>query len=175
MKNDNCKQIEELLVEFADDTLSEQDSLLIQEHLNSCQDCAQTVKALKESLIAAQMIWQDNLAEPVTKRRPVRRYIQIAAGILFVVGLFFAGHTTPKDTTTLSDIAQAGSLPTLHEIELKIEWEGIAAMLFAKAELIKQNPDRVANSTEYVQNEYRHIVEMYPDTMTAKNVAKLID
>lgn len=175
MKNDNCDKIEELLVDFADGLLSEQDTMLVEKHLNGCPDCRDTEIALKESLEMAQVIWHDNLAVPVKNhRRLVSRYIQIAAGILFLMGLFFAGHSNRKDTTGNIEIAHASSLPTLREIELQIEWEGIAARLLAKADLIKQNPDRVPNSTEHVQNEYRHIIAMYPETETAKKAAKLI-
>jgi hypothetical protein len=175
MKNDNCKQIEELLVDFTDGMLSEQDTLLVKQHLKDCTTCTDTVRALEESLSMAQVVWNDNLTEPATKhRRPVSRYIQIAAGLLFVAGLFFASDNKPKDTTAPPEIARAAALPTMREIELQIEWEGIAARLLAKAELIKQNPDRVINPQEHLQNEYRHIVRMYPETTTAKKAAKLI-
>jgi hypothetical protein len=175
MKNDNCKQIEELLVDFADGELNDTDAATVKQHLEVCADCTDTVKALEESLSMAQVIFNDNLTEHTTKhRRPVSRYIQIAAGLLFVIGLFMASHNKPKDTTVPTGTTQASSLPTMREIELQIEWEGIAARVLARAELIKQNPDRVINPDEHLQNEYRHIVRMYPKTETAKKAAKLI-
>jgi uncharacterized protein YhaN len=80
MKNDDCKQIEELLVDFTDGVLDESDEKLVKRHLDGCQDCRQTVKALEESLSMAQVIWDDNLDKPATKRhRHTLRYIQIAA------------------------------------------------------------------------------------------------
>ena len=65
MKNDNCDKIEELLVDFADGLLSEQDTMLVREHLDDCSACRDTAIALKESLEMAQVIWNDNLAVPV--------------------------------------------------------------------------------------------------------------
>jgi hypothetical protein len=176
MKNDNCKQIEELLVDFADGELNGLDLALVREHLDSCQSCAGTAKALKESLSMAELIWDDNLSEPATKRLPFNRYIQIAAGILFVIGMFFAYNPNPKNTTPPpTEIAQATQLPSFAEIEYQIAMEGIAARLMAKAEMIKQNPDRIPNADKHIQNEYRHIVAMYPETLTAKKAAKLIN
>ncbi len=175
MKNDNCKQIEELLVDFADGELNEFDRVLVEEHLDGCPSCAETAKALKNSLSMAQVIWQDNLDGPIVKRRPVRRYIQIAAGLLIVAGLFFVSYNKPEEATTSEiEIAQADTLPTLAEIELQIEMEGIAAMVLARAEMIKKNPGKIANPAEYLQSEYRHIVKMYPETLTAIKAAKLI-
>lgn len=176
MKNGDCKQIEELLVDFADGVLDEFDEKLVKRHLDGCQDCRQTVEALEESLSMAQVIWDDNLDKSATKRhRHTLRYIQIAAGVLFAIGLFLAGfHANDNDKTGDVEIAQAASLPTFADIKLQIEMEGIAARLLAKADLIKRNPDRVPNADEHVQNEYRHIVKMYPETATAKQAAKLI-
>ena len=176
MKNDNCDKIEELLVDFADCVLSKQDTTLVRKHLDGCQDCRDTVKALEESLTMAQLIWNDNLAEPAVRHRrtAARKYIQIAAGLLFVIGIFFAYHAKDKTTTAPPEIAVASTLPTLDEILLQIETEGIAARVLARAELIQQNPDRIPNSAKHVQNEYRHIVRMYPETATAKKAAKLI-
>ncbi len=176
MKNDNCKQIEELLVDFADGVLDEQGDMLVRRHLQGCQGCRQTVKALEESLSMAQVIWDDNLTAAATKRhRHTIRYIQIAAGLLFAIGLFLAGYNAnDKADTGDVEIAQAASLPTFEDIKLQIDMEGIAARLLAKANLIKRNPDRVPNADEHVQNEYRHIIQMYPETATAKKAAKLI-
>jgi hypothetical protein len=175
MKNDNCKQIEELLVDFTDGVLNETDAAIVKQHLEDCTDCTDTVKALEESLAMAQVIFNDNLTEPAKKHpRPISRYVQIAAGILFVAGLFFANYNKQQNVTPPTNTARASALPTMREIELQIEWEGIAARVLARAELIKQNPDRVTNSAEYLQNEYRHIVRMYPETATAKKAAKLI-
>ena len=175
MKNDNCKQIEEVLVDFTDGVLNETNAATVKQHLEDCTDCTDTAAALKESLSMVQVIFNDNLTEHTVKRRShFGRYIQIAAGILFVAGLFFANYNKQEDVAPPTNTARASALPTMKQIELQIEWEGIAARVLARAELIKQNPDRVSNSAEFLQNEYRHIVKMYPETATAKKAAKLI-
>jgi hypothetical protein len=100
--------------------------------------------------------------------------VALSAAAMIFLAVMLLQTSKEKDGTGDVEIAQAGSLPTFADIMLQIDMEGIAARLLAKADMIKQNPDRVPNPVEHVQNEYRHIIQMYPETTTAKNVAKLI-
>jgi hypothetical protein len=100
--------------------------------------------------------------------------VALSAAAMIFLAVMLLQTSKEKDGTGDVEIAQAGSLPTFADIKLRIEMEGIAARLLAKADLIKRNPDRVPNADEHVQNEYRHIIQMYPETTTAKKAAKLI-
>lgn len=182
MKNQNCQQIEQLLVDFTDGAIDRAQSDIVRAHLDTCPHCRHTADALTESLDLAKTIWQDNLTQTDTKKHPsyIRYIAAAAAAFVLIFGLFtmWKPQTTPLPPT--QPIAQDNNampdyLPTLAEIQIKIETEAIAARLLAKTEIIKQNPDRVPDLQNYIQDEYRYIVENYPETMTAKNITKLIN
>ena len=90
----SCKEIEQMLVDYADGRLSPGESSEVAAHLAKCEDCRRTLNALKRSLELAGIIWEDGLAETEAIRIPIPRktttlrwpgYAAIAASILLVV------------------------------------------------------------------------------------------
>jgi len=158
----SCKDIEQMLVDYADGQLSPTNSSKVAEHLAKCEHCRKMYNALERSLELTSAIWADGLAEtehiriPATKTRKIHwpRYAAIAASILLVAtaSVVWRTHPRPRESEL-----------TFAEIERKITESGSAARLLAAAELLSGNPD----TETIVKEQYRHIVETYPETAAA--------
>jgi len=164
----SCKDIEDMLVGYADGRLSPSESREIAEHLAKCERCRRTLQALQRSLELACVIWEDGLAETEAIRIPISRkagksrwprYAAIAASILLVVTCSIVWRVL---------VRPASREPTLAEIERKINESASAARLLAATELLAEYPD----AQPIVNQQYRYIVETYPET-TAAAEAKL--
>jgi predicted anti-sigma-YlaC factor YlaD len=157
-----CEHFEQMLVDYADGKLSPNDSNKVTEHLAQCEECRNVLDALQKSLELAGIIWTDGLAEtesistPAAKTRKISwpRYAAIAASILLVATVSIVWHTLPK--------SKVNEL-TFAEIERKINESGSAARLLTAAELLSENP----GAETIVKQQYRHIVETYPETAAA--------
>jgi ERCC4-type nuclease len=86
------------------------------------------------------------------KRLSWRRYAAIAASILIAAGISVIWRTSPQEPAL-----------TFAEIEQRIEQSGRAARLLAAAELLAECPD----AQSIVKQQYRYIVETYPQTAAA--------
>ena len=163
----SCKDIEQMLVDYADGQLSPSDSSMAAEHLAKCAKCRKLHNALQKSLDLAGVIWADSLPEteniriPAAKTRKIRwpRYVAIAASIVIVTTTSVVWHTLTRPRVNELTFA---------EIERKITESGSAARLLAAAELLSENP----KAETIVKQQYQHIVETYPET-TAATKAKL--
>jgi predicted anti-sigma-YlaC factor YlaD len=163
MKN-SCEEIREILVDYADGQLSPGDSNKIVEHLAKCKNCQRMLGALQKSLELAEVIWADALVEtkdirvsisPKARKIHWPRYIAVAASILFVL------------TTSLlwrERVKPAGKEISFTEIERRITESASAARLLAAAELLAQYSDNDA----IVKEQYRYIVDTYPQTSEAE-------
>jgi hypothetical protein len=68
MKNENCRKIRTMLVDYSDGALPAGDARQITEHLASCPDCREELRLLEHSLSLAREIWNESaLAEPLSK------------------------------------------------------------------------------------------------------------
>jgi predicted anti-sigma-YlaC factor YlaD len=158
----SCKDIEQMLVDYADGQLSPSYSNKIAEHLAQCEKCRNVLDALQKSLELAGVIWADSLSEteniriPAAKSRNIRwsRYAVIAASILLVATASVMWHTFTRP--------KASEL-TFAEIERKITESGSAARLLAAAELLSDN----AEAETIVKQQYQYIVDTYPETAAA--------
>ena len=159
----SCEDIREMLVDYTDGQLSPSESNKVAEHLAECEGCRRTLQALRKSLELAGVIWEDGLAETKEIRAPIHgkvrklrwpRYAAVAAGILLVVTTSIVWRTLMRPAKKELSFA---------EIERKITESGSAARLLAAAELLTEYPDAEA----IVKQQYRYIVETYPDTAAA--------
>ncbi len=158
----SCEDIEQMLVDYADEQLLPSDSSMVAEHLATCEHCRNKLYGLQKSLELARVIWADahteteNIRIPAAKIRKIRwsRYAAIAASILVVATTSIVWRTLVKPK---------GSELTFAEIERKITKSGSAARLLAAAELLSENP----KAETIVKQQYRHIVETYPETAAA--------
>ena len=163
----SCKNIEDLLVDYVDGQLPLSESNKVAKHLAKCQKCQKLLDTMKKSLDLTGVIWADSLSEteniciPAAKTRKTHwpRYATIAASILVVAATSVVWHTLTRPE--VNEI-------TFAEIERKITESGNAARLLAAAELLSDNP----KAQTFVKQQYKHIIEAYPET-TAATKAKL--
>jgi len=159
----SCKEIEQMLVDYADGQLSPGESSEVAAHLAKCEDCRRIHEALKRSLELAGIIWEDGLAETETIRIPIPEkvrkvhwagYAAIAASILLVVTISGVWRALVRPTE---------QEPTFAEIERRITESGSAARLLAAADLLAKYPD----AETIVKKQYSYIMETYPETAAA--------
>jgi anti-sigma factor RsiW len=152
-----CEKIMELLVDYADGELPAGQASETAEHLQTCEHCRNTLKALQKSIRLAEAVWKNGLTEiqaikiqPQLKARKVHwaRCAAIAAGILIVITSSIIWHPFTKPAEKEMTFAQ---------IERSISAEGNA-----------KYPD----AEPILRQQYRYIVETYPQTRAAAN-AKL--
>ena len=159
----SCKDIAEMLVDYADGQLSASESSEVAEHLAKCERCRSILEALHTSLDLAGVIWEDGLAETEAIRIPIPRktrkirwprYAAIAASILLVLTSALVWRVL---------VRPAKKELTFAEIERKIIESGSAARLLAAADLLAKYPD----AETIAKRQYRYIVERYPETAAA--------
>lgn len=159
----SCKEIEQMLVDYADARLSPDESGKVSAHLVKCEDCRRSLEALQRSLELAGVIWEDQLAEIEAVRIQIpekvrkfrwRGYAAIAAGILLVVTISVVWRALVGSTE---------KEPTFAEIEQKINESYSAARLLAAADLLAEYPD----AENIAKRQYRYILETYPQTPAA--------
>lgn len=158
----SCKDIEQMLVDYADGQLSLSDSSKVAEHLAICGNCRRLHGGLQKSLELAGVIWADSLTEieniriPAAKTRKISwpRYAAIAASILLVAttSVVWRTHPRPRESEL-----------TFAEIERKISESGSAARLLAAAEMLSEDP----KAQTIVKQQYQYIIETYPETSSA--------
>ena len=159
----SCKEIEQMLVDYADGQLSPGESNGVAAHLAKCEDCRRTLEALKRSLELAGVIWEDGLAEteairiPIPKKvRKVRwaKYAAVAASILLVVTISGVWRALVRPTE---------QEPTFAEIERRISDSASATRLLAAADLLAKHTDTKA----IAKRQYHYVVKTYPKTPAA--------
>ena len=159
----SCKDITEMLVDYADGRLSPGKSSEVAEHLAKCERCRRILNALQRSLELTGVIWEDGLAETEAIRIPIQkktrqlqwhRYAAIAASILVVVTTAIVWRALMKPTKRE---------PTFAEIEREIIESGSAARLLAAADLLAKYPD----AKTIAKQQYHYIIETYPETPAA--------
>ncbi|MHC4113429.1 MAG: anti-sigma factor family protein [Planctomycetota bacterium] len=159
----SCKEIEQMLVDYADGQLSPSESSEVAAHLAKCEDCRRTLEALKRSLELAGVIWEDGLAETEAIRIPVPekvrkvrwlRYAGVAASILLVVGISGVWRALVRPTE---------QEPTFAEIERRISDSASATRLLAAADMLAKYSD----SEAIAKRQYHYVVKKYPETPAA--------
>ena len=158
----SCRDVEQMLVDYAEEDLSPGESTKVSGHLAKCRRCSEMLKALQRSLELADVIWQDGLAEAeairvnisAKRRWAWQQYAAIAAGVLVVlsVGLLWRGPAKPSRAKR-----------SFAEIERTINEAGTAARLLAATERFAGQPW----AEGLAKSQYRYIVDKYPDTQAA--------
>ena len=94
MKNLSCQEIEEILVDYSDGLLSQEENMRVSQHLENCENCRNLLGALGRSLELSSLIWEDNLRDiekveieisPKVKKINFLKYVSIAASIMIIV------------------------------------------------------------------------------------------
>jgi predicted anti-sigma-YlaC factor YlaD len=170
---ENCEQLEDLLVDYADDQLDPDECSTVAGHLRSCSNCRAKVGALNKSLELTRIIFQDNLSQiddtgpAVAKSGKIKwkRLAWAAAAVLLAAGgllTFHAQQTRPVEQTITAS--------SIEEIDREINRALIAAKLLATAELMAESAD----NQNMVQKQYYHIAKTYPNTAAAQKAKLLI-
>ena len=158
-----CEEIREILVDYTDGQLSQSDSKKVGEHLRKCKNCRRMLEALQRSLELAGVIWEDGLAEINEIRIPIQgkagkihwfRYAAVAASILLVLTASIVWRSLVRPPEKEISFA---------DIERRITESANAARLLAAAELLAEYP----NAQSIVKEQYRYIVDTYPETVAA--------
>ncbi|MHC4558386.1 MAG: anti-sigma factor family protein [Planctomycetota bacterium] len=159
----SCKEITDMLIDYADGQLSPGESSEVAEHLAKCEHCRSLLDGLRKSLELAGVIWTDVLAQTKAIRIPISRkpgklrwlrYAAIAASILLVL------------TTTViwrALIRPAKKEISFVEIERNITDSGNAAQLLAAADLLAKYTD----TKDIAKRQYHYVVKRYPGTPAA--------
>jgi len=164
----SCEEIREMLVDYADGRLSPSGANRVAAHLAKCEHCQRILEALQRSLELAEVVWEDGLAEAKEIRAPIHgkvrkirwpRYAAVAASILLVLTTSIVWRGLVKPTRKEVSFA---------DIERRITESANAARLLAAAELLAEYSDNEA----IVKEQYRYIVDTYPQTSEAEK-AKL--
>ena len=167
----SCQEIEKVLVDYSDGLLSREENIQVSQHLEKCKNCKKLLDALELSLKLSNIIWEDNLSdiEKVTIPQKVKkihwlRYTSIAASILIAVtaAILWCSYHKPEEKQTEL---------TFEQIEKNINDSANAARLLAATQLLANNPDY----KEIVENEYRYIAKMYPDTPASEKIKLKIE
>jgi anti-sigma factor RsiW len=155
----SCKDIEEVLVDYADGLLGACESEQVAEHLAGCSECRELLKGLRKSLGLVEVIWEDNVAEAAkiavpqirrVRKRTWRRYVSAAS--IVVIGSICLMHFRKEPA--------AAPVLSYEEIERKISEAGSAARLLAAAELLSERED----FENLVRQQYRYLIESYPES-----------
>jgi anti-sigma factor RsiW len=159
----SCKEIEQMLVDYADGQLSPGESSKVAAHLAKCEQCQSTLQALQRSLELVGVIWEDGLAETEAIRIPIlkkvrkfrwAKYAVVAASILLVVTISGLWQALVRPTE---------QEPTFAEIENGISNSASAARLLAAADLLAKYPD----AETIAKRQYHYVVKTYPKTPAA--------
>ena len=167
-----CNDIQEMLVDYADGLLPPAESKEVAGHLTECDDCKKLLSALQKSLELAEIIWEDGLNEaqaiktpglPKTVKIHWLRSAAVAAGILIITAVSVLWCSVNKPNVKQPVLS-------FEEIEKNINDSGNAARLLAATELLANSPQ----DKEFVEQQYRSIVERYPQTPTAERIKSKI-
>lgn len=163
-----CEDIQKILVDYADGQLDPEEKTIVSQHLDKCENCQKLLNALDKSLELSTIIWEDYLAEiesvPVTASPKIRkihwfRYAAIAASILIVLTTSILWHFVNRPEKKELELS-------FEEIERSINDSANAARLLAATELLADYPDY----KEMVENQYRYIARVYPETPAAEKI-----
>jgi putative zinc finger protein len=176
MADKPCDNIRDMLVAFSDGELSVEDKAQVEEHVATCEACREELQALERSLELAGTIWQDQEAElaeikPLNfgskSRRWELRRAALAATILIALGgilIWQAISPQEKHVVSIPPIPE----PTPAEIERAVNRAADAAILFASADIIANQP----HGQTYAMERYEYLISNYAETEYAQK-AKL--
>ncbi|MBP7744933.1 MAG: zf-HC2 domain-containing protein [Phycisphaerae bacterium] len=168
MAPETCDLIAERLVDYADRELSPAEAAGVAEHVAACPACRRRLAALRQSLAAAQGVWQSVVDEvrptgPTTasRRRSARRWlprvgvaVTAAATLLFAVARF--GRT--PETAPVKPVAM-----TAAQVEREIQDAGAAQAMLLVGDQLAETP----GGRPYAEARFYYITEHYPATSAA--------
>ena len=188
MSDKSCDPTAELLVQYADGELSDDDSLRVAEHLARCPDCRAEVRLLRRSLGLAREVWQESAAcasAPGTasakqwhtlargtagRTRRDRRRVYAAACLamcvallLLAAGPWLFSHWKARSEVAIPErVQQPDDTPPAEAIDVEalIAREVRSARLAASARLLATQP----GLEQYHREAERYLAETYSGT-----------
>src|SRR5580765_8178050 len=126
----DCDRIKSLLVEYVDGELPPDENAIVAEHVGTCDECRQTVHALKESLNLTRVVWNSyeselNAVRTLSVQRAhsrSRRPLLVAASIALLFASVASWHFLPRSADTRSSDPQT---PTFAEVKSVVNRAGV--------------------------------------------------
>lgn len=168
MMKKQCEETQKLLVDYSDGLLSQQETNLVSQHLDECENCRKLYEALGRSLELSNIIWEDNLIEienaaspvlPKAKKIHWLRYVSVAAGVLLIITTGILWHSFSESEKPKIQLS-------FEEIEKNINDSGSAAYLLAATELLAEYPDY----KQMAESQYHYIAKTFQGTPAAEKI-----
>jgi len=166
MTKTSCEEFADRIIDYVDGELLEDEAQAVARHLDECERCRQTARALRRSLGLAKVIWEDNLAQPIAvssvphvQKLGRRSFYVLAAAasiLLTTGGVFFLA---------LRPASQQAAL-TFEEVQRQVARAGTAAQLLAATRIVAQ----CEGTESIVEQQYRYILSQYADTPAAESI-----
>ncbi len=183
MTNRTCEQIEEVLVDYADNELGGQERQRVEAHLETCPDCRQLLEALQRSAVLAGEAWDEayggllhlGVADVVRRRRRwVRAGGAVAAAVVLAAlgslawrGLVVPGPrqvARPGGTGRPKPSVVAAAGPTAAQVRRAVEEAGATTALLASVDWLAEEP----GNREIARQQYEFITHMYAGSEVAR-------
>ncbi len=179
MTNESCNSFADLLIEYADGELPEDDVRRVEDHFAGCPRCQAELRLLRRSLDLARSVWLEAADEaPVPRRRPVRVAACLAASVAIIAAATAVWFSLQGDSRLAVERAVGNGQTTAERLpeavdeevdyEALIAREGRSARLAAAAELLATQP----GLEHYNRQARRYLVEAYPGTAAANRIAR---
>lgn len=166
MKDPQCEEISSQLVDYVDGELSPEQARHIEGHLANCPGCTQLARALDQSLVIAQGLWEDASEQagqiPMPNLSPTRawawtRYAAVAAGVTILIGVLWLIPRHSNDSQL-----------SLAQVQEQVQQSARAAQLLVATRMLSE----CKGTEELVQQQLDYIQTQYSDVPGIHNVNK---
>jgi hypothetical protein len=181
MSDKTCEQMEDLLVDYADNELPAERRYQVETHLGDCEHCRRLLAALRHSEDVTRTVWQKaydqvvNLRpadiSPVRRRRPIYIGVATAAAIVLAFltaltwrALLASGPRQPSPPLVNQPAIAVVLHLTPEQVRRNVNAAGTSIALLASVDWLAEQP---ANRQIACQ-QYEFITRMYAGTQAAE-------
>lgn len=182
MTDSTCKQLEDLLVDYADDALPDERRGQVEAHLAECPHCQELLAALRQSASLTRKTWDEayedaaglKLSDVVAPDR--YRFVRLCGAVAAAIILALAGllvwraivlpvqrHSRPPAIHPEPLMATGPSL-TPEQVRQSVDAAGASTALLASVDWLAEQP---ANR-DIARQQYEFIARMYKGTQAAE-------
>lgn len=178
-----CEQMEDLLVDYADDNLPADERRRVETHLASCPHCRTLLQALERSATLVGTVW-DEMYDGVADLRPTdvvpqqrRRWIAfggaaVAAAVALALLAVLTGRMlvvparqiAPGPAVHQGPLIAAGPQLTPEQVRREVDAAGASTALLASVDWLAEQP----GNRDVARQEYEFIRHMYAGSEVAK-------
>ncbi len=177
-----CEQMEDLLVDYADNDLPADRRGQVEAHLASCPRCRTLLQALRQSAVLTRTIWEEAYGDvadlqprDVVSQRQPRRFIGFTGAVAAAIVLAMVGSLTwrvlvvparqsaPAPNVRQGPLIVAGPQLTPEQVRRSVDATGASTALLASVDWLAEQP---ANR-EIARQQYEFILHTYAGTEAA--------